>query len=135
MADPGISEPGARSQRVKFLRSEIFYTPSQIRYVFLVKVDNNMQILNIACWQQLSYYVYYAVKIYKNKPPNTQMEKGVCVRRSWIRPCSVTPTKRLDIDLKDMADGSHFLWHFRFRGCVSLESALYKINVGCKWTF
>ena len=73
MADPGISEPGARPQRVELLRSEDFYAPSQILYVFLVKEDKNMQIVNIACWQQLSYNVYYAVKIYKSKPRNTKI--------------------------------------------------------------
>lgn len=78
-------------------------------------------------------------KFSRTNPQTLKWRRGVCVRRSWIRPCCVTPTKRLDrvdtSDLKDMADGSHFLWNFRFRGGVSLESALYKINVWCKLKF
>ena len=43
VADPGISEPGARSRAVEFLGSgNCFDAPSNIPYVFVVKAENEI---------------------------------------------------------------------------------------------
>ena len=50
MADPGISKPaggGGVAGVVEFLGLEFVLTPSHIPYVFVVRVVNKIQIINI----------------------------------------------------------------------------------------
>ena len=51
MANPGFKEPGgAVPVRYNFLRSEdCFDAPSHIPYAFVVRVENKIHIVNIAC--------------------------------------------------------------------------------------
>ena len=51
MADPGISKPGgAIPARYNILRSGVYFdAPSHLPYVFVVRVVNKIDIVNIVC--------------------------------------------------------------------------------------
>ena len=52
----GISKRGARSRRFRILRSKVcFDAPSNIPYVFVRRVVNNIHIVNTACWLKSKY--------------------------------------------------------------------------------
>ena len=77
--------PGA----VEFLGSGVcFDAPSQIPYVFVVRLEKKIHTVHIACWLQLhvQYMLVMPSKLKKNKPKNI-FKQGVCTLQSWIRLC------------------------------------------------
>ena len=80
VADPGISKPGARSRRGRFLRSGVcFDALSRIPYVFVVRVVNKIQIVNIVNWQKSKYKLVSPLQ-FTNTNPKTFSKQGVRAR-------------------------------------------------------
>ena len=94
MVDPGISEPGGPGPRVvhvEFLRSwDCFDAPSQIPYVFVVRVENKIHNCTHCMLTTVEIYACYGfnsrTKFTKTNQKHFQTLGGVpTVRRSWIR--------------------------------------------------
>ena len=76
VVDPGISEPGGHPGVAEFFGSwDCFDAPSHIPYAFVVRVENKIDIINIACLlKYIIIYVCFVVIICKNKPK--KIKKG-----------------------------------------------------------
>ena len=94
-ADPGILKNGVRGpEAVEFLGSwDCFDATLHIPYIFIVRVENKIHIVNISCWLWLKYMRVKQSKFTKSKPffqtgrgerwtgPGSTFEHNVQVRK------------------------------------------------------